>query len=74
MPNREHARRLMLILLANDADRQSFRLAQDAPAPEPGGETASERPSRTPEATDGQDADWRMWDDFTSRALLAPPA
>ena len=30
MPNRDHARRLMLILLASDADKQSFRLAQDA--------------------------------------------
>ena len=38
MPNRDHARRLMLILLASDADKQSFRLAQDGPAPVDGRE------------------------------------
>jgi len=77
MPNREHARRLMLILLANDADKQSFRLAQDGPAPiERGG---NERDShegagasealRDDDLASGADVEWRMWDDFGGRSI-----
>jgi hypothetical protein len=77
MPNREHARRLMLILLANDADKQSFRLAQDAPAPieRVGDERETRGTGGTSEAlgdediTTGPGVEWRMWDDFGGRSI-----
>jgi len=77
MPNREHARRLMLILLANDADKQSFRLAQDAPAPVERGadERGSTERAAAPgilgddELTPAAGVEWHMWDDFGGRSI-----
>jgi hypothetical protein len=75
MPNREHARRLMLILLANDADKQSFRLAQDAPAPierigdERDSDAGASEALGDEDVASGPGVEWRMWDDFGGRSI-----